>query len=438
MKEINLGLIGLGTVGTGVVKILQQNEEVISARLGFHLKLKRVADLDMEKSRGLNFEEGVLTREAMDIINDPRIDVVIELIGGIEPARTFITKSIEKGKHVVTANKALLANHGQEIFQLAREREVDIGFEASVGGGIPIIRALREGFAANNIQSIYGIVNGTANYILTKMSHQGLSFDSALKEAQTEGYAEADPTYDIEGIDSAHKITILARLGFGYPVKFNEVNTEGISRINKIDIELAQELGYCIKLLAIAKRVDSLLDIRVHPTMISKENLLATVDGVFNAICVTGDMVGPNIFIGQGAGAFPTGSAIIGDIMEISRAIFGSSPGRVPLSLPGKSGITGMRQVGEILSQYYLRFSALDRPGVLSTISGLLGKYQISIATVFQKGRAKGPRGDVPIVILTHRAKEIDMQSALLEIDMLEVITDKTTLIRMEDEEEEK
>lgn len=437
MKEINLGLIGFGTVGTGVVKILQQNSEIIQARLGFPVKLKRVVDLDIERSRGVTLEKGVLTREAMDILNDPQIDIVIELIGGLEPARTFIAKAIAAGKHVITANKALLAHHGQDIFQMAREKEVDVGFEASVGGGIPIIRSLREGFAANNIHYIYGIINGTANYILTKMSNQGLSFDVALREAQAEGYAEADPTYDIEGIDSAHKITILARLGFGYAVKLDEVYTGGISHINNLDIEFAQELGYRIKLLAIAKRVDSLLDIRVHPTMISKENILAAVDGVFNAICVTGDMVGPNIFIGQGAGALPTGSAIIGDIMEIGRAIVHSSPGRVPLGLPDRTGITGIRSIGEVLSQYYLRFSGLDTPGVLSKISGLLGKYQISIASVIQKGRAKGPKGDVPIVIITHKAKEQDIQSALLEIDRLEVITNKTALIRMEDGEEE-
>lgn len=437
MREINLGLIGLGTVGTGVVRILQQNADTISARVGFPLRLKRVADLDIERSRGINLERGVLTSDAMDILNDPQIDIVIELIGGLEPARTFIVEALQSGKHVITANKALLAHHGHDIFQMAREREVDIGFEASVGGGIPIIRSLREGFAANNIQSIYGIVNGTANYVLTKMSNHGLAFEAALKEAQIEGYAEADPTYDIEGIDSAHKITILARLGFGYPVKLDDVYTGGISRINHIDIEFAHELGYRIKLLAIAKRVDSLLDIRVHPTMISRENILATVEGVFNAICINGDMVGSNIFIGQGAGALPTGSAIIGDIIEIGRAINHSSPGRVPLSLPDRTNISGIRSIGEIMSQYYLRFSGLDTPGVLSTISGILGKFQISIASVIQKGRAKGPRGDVPIVIITHKAQERDIQSALSEIDRLAVITDKTALIRMEDGEEE-
>jgi homoserine dehydrogenase len=368
------------------------------------------------------------------ILKDPGIDIVIELIGGFEPARTFILEALENGKHVVTANKALLAKHGEEIFKKAYGKSLNIGFEASVGGGIPIIRSMKEGLVANNFLSVYGIVNGTANYILTKMTNEKKEFGSVLKEAQKKGYAEADPTFDIEGIDSAHKIVILASIAFGTYIPLEKVYIEGITKITSMDVQYALELGYKIKLLAIAKKYDNMIDVRVHPTMVPKESPISGVDGVFNAIHTTGDAVGENIFIGKGAGSLPTGSAIVGDIVDISREMIAGAGGKTrvsPLSYkPENIRDMNLMDIKEIFSEYYMRFSVVDKPGVLSKISGALGNHNISIASVIQKERRE--KGPVPVVIVTHDAKEENVQSALKEINKLDVVNAETVLIRIE------
>jgi homoserine dehydrogenase len=432
-RPIYIGIIGLGTVGTGLYQILTRNTQGIKDRLGIAIEIKRIADLDLDRDRGLSdLDKGLLTTDANKVIDDPEIDIVVELIGGLEPARSFILRALDRGKHVVTANKALLAHYGHEIFQKAGQLSLDVGFEASVGGGIPIIRSIREGFVANNIEAIYGIVNGTGNYILSKMTNEGGDFAQVLGEAQRKGYAEQDPSLDIEGIDSAHKITILASLAFGTNVPLSKVYTEGITGISSLDIQYAQHLGYRIKLLAIAKRAGEEIDIRVHPTLLPQDASLANVDNVLNAIYVVGDAVGKNMFLGQGAGAMPTGSAVAGDIIEIGRYILRGQGGRVPA--PGVLGSSikdcSIRQIGEIKSEYYLRFMVIDRPGVLSRISGILGEHSISIASVLQKER--GSKGGVPVVIMTHEALEKDIQLALKKINQLEVVLAQATLIRVE------
>ena len=435
MKSINIGLLGFGTVGTGVVKILQQNSGVIEKRLGAKLNLKWIADLDIDRDRGVKVDKNILTKDANKVLNDPEVNIVIELIGGYEPAKSFILQALKNKKHVVTANKALLAKNGSEIFETASKNNVDIGFEASVGGGIPIIRAIKEGFTANNIQSVYGIVNGTCNYILSKMSDEGRQFDEVLKEAQALGFAEANPSLDIDGIDSAHKVTILSSIAFGVRVDFDKVYTEGISKITPIDINFAREFGYRIKLLAITKKSGNEIEVRVHPTMVREDNPISKVNGVLNAIEVTGDAVGENMLIGRGAGDMPTGSAVVGDVIDISRNILNSGVNRVsPLSfLPKYIEDAEIKNISNIISEYYIRFSVLDKPGVLSKISGVLGNNSISISSVIQKGR--GEKGGVPLVIMTHSAKEKDIQKALSEIDKLDAVLDKSVLIRVENGE---
>lgn len=433
--KINIGIIGFGTVGSGVVRILQRNEELIRRRLGATLHIKKIADLDLSRDRGVKLEKGVITKEAKDILNDPSIDIVAELIGGYEPARTYILEAFSKGKHVVTANKALLALHGEEIFQSAQKNNVDLGFEGSVGGGIPILRAIKEGLSADSIQSIYGIINGTSNYILTKMTQEKRGFDEVLFEAKGLGYAEADPTLDVEGIDSAHKLAILTTLSFGTPVKFDEIYTEGITKVTPLDIEFAKEFGYKIKLLAIAKLDNGEIEARVHPTMVPEEYLISTVDGVYNAIYVVGDGVGDVLFYGRGAGDMPTGSAVVGDIIDISRNIIKGATGRVPVASYNVDARKRLRikKMEEILSLYYMRFMVEDRPGVLSKISGVLGKYDISISAVLQKGRKKDEA--VPVVIMTHMAQEKNVRRALEEINVMPFVSEKTTLIRVEGQE---
>ncbi|MBI3354304.1 MAG: homoserine dehydrogenase [Nitrospirae bacterium] len=435
MKDrINVGIIGFGTVGSGAARILINNADIIKRRLGIPVVLKKMADLDIKKDRGIKLDKDVLTTDAAKILDDPDIDIVIELIGGYEPAKSFILKAIERGKCVVTSNKALLAVHGEEIFHIAASKGVDIGFEGSVGGGIPIIRILKEGLAANNILSIYGIINGTSNYILTKMTNEGRAFGDVLSEAQRLGYAEADLTFDIEGIDSAHKLTILTTLAFGTPVKFDNIYTEGITRITPLDIEYAKEFGYKIKLLAISKMDNGQIEARVHPTMVPNEYLISTVEGVFNAIYVAGDAVGDTMYYGRGAGDMPTGSAITSDIIEIARNIITNSVGRVPppaFQLKERKELK-IKKMDDIVCPFYLRFMAMDRPSVLSKISGILGEHNISIASMIQKGRKED--GAVSVVMMTHEAKEKDVQGALAKIDKLPVIADKTMFIRVEGE----
>jgi homoserine dehydrogenase len=435
-EKIGVGLIGFGTVGTGVAKVLLGQRELLQRRLGTELDLVGIADLDLKRDRGVRVPKRILTKDAHRLIEDPRIQIVVELMGGIHPAKEFILSAMAKGKHVVTANKALLAAHGEEIFEAAHRSGVDIGFEGSVGGGIPIIRVLREGFSANQIESIYGIINGTSNYILTKMTEEGKEFSDVLAEAKAAGYAEADPTLDVEGIDSAHKLAVLVILAFGTPVDFKAIYTEGITRITPLDIEYAREFGYRIKLLAIAKQVDSQIEARVHPTMIPKDLLIAKVGGVYNGIYLVGDAVGETLFYGKGAGSMPTASAVVGDILEIARNILKGASGRVPATAYQPAGRQPhkLKPIEEIESLYYLRIMAQDRPGVLSKISGILGKYNISISSVIQKGRRAGR--SVPVVMMTHRALERDIRLALAEIDALPIVSGKTVLIRVEDEEE--
>ncbi len=435
MKEIKVGLIGFGTVGTGVAAILQKNSKLIEKRMGAKLVLKRIADIDLETDRGVKLKPGVLTRRAKDVIKDPEIDIVMELMGGVEPAKTFILEAIRNKKHIVTANKALLALHGDEIFREAHRFGVDVNFEASVGGGIPLIRSIKEGLVANRIHSIFGILNGTSNYILSKMTDEGRDFKEVLKEAQEKGYAEADPTYDIEGIDAAHKLAILVRLAFGTSLRFHEIFIGGISEITPLDIQFGREFGYRIKLLAIAKMEKGKIEARVHPTMIPEGHLLSTVEGVFNAVYIKGDAVGPALFYGQGAGQMPTGSAVVSDLVELGRNLLVQAKGhRVPSLSYQEFAIekNPLKKIEEVVMPYYMRFSALDRPGVLSKISGILGKNDISIVSVIQKGRRI--KGSVPVVMMTHEAQERNVRHALKEIDRLGVILGKTMFIRVENE----
>ncbi len=435
MREIKVGLIGFGTVGAGVGKILQKNSKLVEKRMGAKIVLKRIADVDLKTDRGVKLRPGVLTRRAEDLIEDPEIDIIMELMGGIEPARTFILKAIRNKKHVVTANKALLALHGDEIFREAYRFGVDVNFEASVGGGIPLIRSIKEGLVANRIQSIFGILNGTSNYILSKMTHEDRDFKEVLKEAQAKGYAEANPTYDVDGIDAAHKLTILIRLAFGTSFRFEDVFIGGISEITPLDIQFGEEFGYRIKLLAIAKTDQGKIEARVHPTLIPKNHLLSTVEGVFNAIYIKGDAVGPTLFYGQGAGQMPTGSAVVSDLVELGRNLLIQGVGRrVPLLSFQESAIEpiSLKKMEDLVMPFYMRFSALDRPGVLSKISGILGKNEIGIASVIQKGRQI--RGAVPVVMMTHEAKEKNVHRALKEIDQLGMILGKTIFIRVENE----
>lgn len=430
-KGVNVGIIGFGTVGTGTARILLENAGVISKRAGFPVVLKKIADRDITRDRGLSVPAGILTTSADDLLNDPDIDIVVELVGGIHPAKDFILKAIANGKHVVTANKALLATEGADIFAAADQKGVEVCFEAAVAGGIPIIKVLREGLIANNMVSIFGIINGTSNYILTKMTSEKAEFADVLKEAQALGYAEADPTFDIEGIDTAHKLTILASLAYGIPLSFDAVYKEGITKITSEDIAFATELGYKIKLLAITRAVDGQVELRVHPTMVPNDYLISKIDGVFNAIYVEGDAVGATLYYGRGAGDMPTGSAVVADIVDTARTILHG--GKRSSGISGSGSAYTIRQMGDVESMYYFRFSALDQPGTLSKISGILGKYNISIASVIQKGRSAS--SSVPLVVLTHTAKEKDVASAIAEIDAMPVVTEKTLVLRVEGKE---
>lgn len=433
VNRINVGLIGFGTVGTGVVRVLKENASVIKDKLGCELVLKRIADRDTTRDRGVKLDEGVLTTDAAEVINDPEISIIIELVGGTGIARDFIMDAIGSGKHVVTANKALLSTHGKEIFKKASEKGVDIGFEASVGGGIPVIKALREGLAANRIESIYGIINGTANYILSKMTNEGGKFEDVLRRAQEKGYAEADPTYDVEGIDTAHKLAILINLAFGTYIGLKDIYTEGISRINQLDIKFAKEFGYRIKLLAITKSIDGRIEARVHPTMIPANHPLANIDGAFNGIYLKGNAVGPVMLYGMGAGMMPTASAVVADLMDIARNINTGAVHRIPALSYSDSAVreVAIKETDSLEIPYYMRFLAADKPGVLSNISGVLGRHNISISSVIQRDRKIG--GSVALVILTHHAVEKELMAALAEIEKMDTIHEKPVYIRIEE-----
>jgi homoserine dehydrogenase len=430
-RSINVGIIGFGTVGTGTARILVENADIIRRRLGVPVALRKISDLDITRDRGISLRGVQLTTRVQDIFTDPDIDIVVELIGGYKPAKEFILEAITNKKHVVTANKALLAVHGEDIYAAAVKAGVTLGYEASVAGGIPILAAVRNGLAANNIKSIYGIVNGTCNYILTLMTNAGRKFEDVLGEAQAMGYAEADPTFDIEGIDSAHKLAILTMLAYGTPVKFGDIYTEGISKITPLDIDFAKELGYKIKLLAITKTVNGEVEARVHPTMLPEEYPIATVDGVFNALSVVGDAVGSTMFYGRGAGDMPTGSAVVSDIIDIGRDILAGCADRSPVTAFRERKTLTIRKMDDITSCYYLRFSAMDKPGVLSRISGVLGKNNISISSVIQKGR--GEAEAVPLVMMSHEAVERDVRKALEEINKMDCVAGATVVIRVEE-----
>src|SRR6266700_2825627 len=434
-QKINVGLIGLGTVGSGVLRILRDNAQPIRSRLGVPIEITKIAVRDLKRDRGLRLASGVLTDNPTEIIEDPNIDIVVELIGGYQPAKELILASIGRGKHVVTANKALLAVHGEEIHEAARRASVTIGFEGSVGGGIPVIKALKEALAANLILSIYEIINGTSNYILSKMTDEERSFADVLAEAQRAGYAEADPTFDVGGIDTAHKLAILVNLAFGAHVNLKDIYTEGITSISPLDIDFGKVLGYKLKLLAIAKMHEGgKAEARVHPTMVPDEYPIAKVGGVYNAIQIVGDACGDIMLYGRGAGSLPTGSAVVGDIMDIARQILMEPSRKLPAGPSGDAGpVVDFQPMDSITSIYYFRFMALDQPGVLSQISGILGRHRISIAQMIQRGRKEG--GSVPLVIMTHTALERDIQKALVEIKALSCITEQPILIRVEGEE---
>jgi homoserine dehydrogenase len=434
MKEINIGLLGCGTVGTGVARLLLENKELICKRVGATLALKWVADVDIETDRGIQFDDGVLITDAQKVINDPDIDIIIEMIGGEGIAKDFILEAIENGKHVITANKALLASQGNALFKAAAEKGVDLAFEAAVGGCMPIIKSLRESLVGNHISSMTGILNGTCNYILSKITDDGSPYETALSEAKAKGYAEADPTLDVEGIDTAHKIAILGALAYGMEINLNAVYIEGISKITPLDIEYAGQFGYRIKLLAISKFKEGSVEARIHPTMIPFDNLLSNINGTVNAIMVSGDAVGDIMLYGRGAGMLPTASAVIGDAVDIARNILTGAGGRMPGLSYQRDQIRpiAVLPIEEISAHYYFRFAALDRPGVLSTISGVLGEHGISIQSVQQKGRKT--KGTVPVVMVSHKAKEADVKAALSEIAALDVVSDEPVLIRIEDD----
>ncbi len=431
MKTFNVGLIGMGTVGAGVAKILLENNSPLLEKLDYVPVLKGIADRNPEVKNNLHLSSDTFfTTDAKVLLDNPDIQVVVELIGGLHPAKEIITMALERGKDVVTANKMLLALHGSELFHKARQHGKSISFEASVGGGIPIIAALRDGFIANRIESIFGIVNGTTNYILTKMTKENVRYSDALAEAQRLGYAEKDPTMDVEGIDSSHKLAILARIGFGVDFDYNSIYHEGISAVDLSDIWYAHEMGYTLKLLAIAKKRENKIELRVHPTLLPHDHPLSSVNGVFNAICVVGSAVGETMLYGRGAGQMPTASAVVADLVDVAL-------GRAGITFKAMKAFSGhceSAQLADVLqfkTRYYLRFSVVDKPGVLAKISGILGKYEISIASVIQhKARETD---NVPLVMMTHLAEEGNLQKALAEIKRLEVIKDHTKFLRVEE-----
>ncbi len=430
MKKINLGLIGFGNIGCGVVKILQQRRLLLTQKIGVEIVIKKICDKDIARKRDVTIDKDLLTRDADEIINDPQIDIVVELMGGINPAKEFILAALKKGKHIVTANKALLAECGNELFREAAERGKNIYFEASVGAGIPIIKSIKEGLVANKFSCIFGIVNGTSNYVLTQMSKEGCSFANAIGAAKAKGFAEKDPTLDIEGIDSAHKLVLLTYLAYGRIVSVKDIFIEGISQVSAADIAYAKELGYAIKLLAIAKKKVDELEVRVHPTFLPVNHLLSSVDGVFNAIYVSSDLAGNLMFYGPGAGQLPAASAVVSDIVDLTQDIK-AGLFRPTLNSIEDNSIKNLRKIDEFENKYYIRIAAVDKPGVLAKVSGILAKFGISIASVTQKEKLKAQV--VPVVMVTHEVKEKNLRGALKMIDHLKDIKEKSIAIRIED-----
>jgi homoserine dehydrogenase len=434
MKPVKVGLLGMGTVGSGTINVLYRNAEEIARRAGREIRISHAAakEYNADKIHGLDKIDKI-TDDAFDVVNNPDIDIVIELIGGYSPARELVLKAIENGKHVVTANKALIAKHGNEIFTAAQKQGVMVAFEAAVAGGIPIIKAIREGLAANQILWVAGIINGTGNFILTEMHEKGRTFDDVLKEAQALGYAEADPTFDVEGIDAAHKLTILGSIAFGIPLQFDKTYTEGITKIERQDVSYADELGYRIKHLGIARKTEKGIELRVHPTLIPERRLVANVNGVMNAVVVKGDAVGPTLYYGAGAGSEPTASAVIADVIDVARVLTTDPNNRVPhlAFQPNKLSDIPVLPMDEVVTAYYLRMQAIDKPGVLADVTRILGDAGISIEAILQKEPAEGA-SHVPIIMLTQRVQEKFMNKALKEIEALDSINDKVMRIRLE------
>ena len=430
MKKVNVGLIGFGNVGSGVVRILRDKKTLLTEKIGLEINIKKICDKDIASKRNVGVDKNLLTRDAREIMNDPQIDIVIELMGGIQPAKEYIIEALKKGKNVVTANKALLAQEGKELFAVAADRGKSIYFEASVGAGIPIIKSIREGLVANKFYSILGIVNGTSNFILSQMSSNNCTFGDALSDAKLKGFAEKDPTLDIEGVDSAHKLILLTYLCFGRLVSLDDVFIEGISQISLADVNYAKELGFQIKLLAIAKKEADELEVRVHPTLIPQSHLLSSVTGVFNAIYVSSDLAGNLLFYGPGAGQLSAASAVVSDLVDLTQDIK-AGLFRPTLNIAVDKSIKKLRRIDEIESRYYIRFMTVDKPGVLAKISGVLAKFGISIASVTQKEKRRAQI--VPIVMVIHDAKEKNLRQALQVIDRFAIIKQKSVAIRMEE-----
>jgi len=433
VQSVKIGILGLGTVGSGTVNVLTRNSREISRRAGRDIEIYRAADRDLDKPKSCDTSNINLTDDAFEVINDPDIQIVVELIGGTGIAKDLVTQAIENGKHVVTANKALIAMHGNELFALAQEKGVTIAFEAAVAGGIPIIKAMREGLAGNRIEWLAGIINGTGNFILTEMREKGRDFADVLAEAQALGYAEADPTFDIEGIDAAHKLTIMASIAFGIPLQYYKCYTEGISKISQEDVQYAAELGYRIKHLGIAKKTASGVELRVHPTLIPQRRLIANVNGVMNAVVVKGDAVGPTLYYGAGAGSDATASAVVADIVDIVRALTTDPENRVPhlAFQPDALKDTPILPMNEVVTSYYLRIQTLDKPGVLADITRILSEEGINIEAILQK-QPEEHEGMVPIIMLTQAVVEKNMDRAIAQIEALDTVPDSIMRIRME------
>src|SRR2546428_4950504 len=434
MKPIKVGLLGIGTVGGGTWEVLSRNADEIQRRAGRAIQITQVADKDVARAKKITKGKAKLTGDAFEGARAKDIDIVIELIGGYTVAKDLQLEAIRHGKHVVTANKALLATHGNEIFAAAQKKGVMVAFEAAVAGGVPIIKALREGLTANRIEWIAGIINGTSNFILSEMREKGLTFDAALKDAQQRGYAEADPTFDIEGIDAAHKLTILSAIAFGIPMQFKRAYTEGIAKLTQQDIRYAEELGYRIKLLGITKKTQKGIELRVHPTLVPTRRLIANVEGVMNAILVNGDAVGPTLYYGAGAGSQPTASAVVADLVDVTRLITADPGHRVPhlAFQPDQLSDTPVLPIGDVETSYYLRMRVADKPGVLADITRILADCRISIEAMVQKEPGKG-ESRVDIVMLTHRAPEKNVNQAMAKIEKLSTVVGKVTRIRLEE-----
>jgi homoserine dehydrogenase len=434
MKPINVGLLGIGTVGGGTFTVLQRNADEIARRAGRPIRITVVADKNLELAKKVTGGKCRLTDDAFSVVSDPEVDIIIELIGGTGVAKELVMKAIANGKHVVTANKALLATHGNEIFKAAQDKGVMVAFEAAVAGGIPIIKAVREGLTANRIEWIAGIINGTTNFILSEMRDKGLGFDVVLKEAQRLGYAEADPTFDIEGVDAAHKITILASLAFGIPMQFDKAYIEGISKLDAIDIKYAEQLGYRIKLLGITRRTPEGVELRVHPTLIPARRLIANVEGAMNAVLVQADAVGATMYYGKGAGAEPTASAVIADLVDVTRMHTADPENRVPhlAFQPNAMADLKILPMDEVQTSYYLRLRVQDKPGVLADITRILADEHISIEAMIQKEPGEG-EDQTDLIMLTHLTREKHINAAIEKIEKLQVVAGKATRVRMEE-----